>query len=162
MDGLKSDKSGASGRNPSPEVGDAASGIGAGTPAWWCRYMAAEWRRYLVGADQPVTAYPGDDLPREGVYFLWTADWGLEYIGISSGIEYRLLQHTRAGRVFKYVGVIEIEDAWAREVVETAYIEALAPAGNGRRGYARFSKHEEMVAAIRELWAPQLAQREAA
>lgn len=109
------------------------------------------WAPYLVGIDMPLQVYGETPSAQTGVYFLFAADGGMLYVGKSVNIEYRLLQHERAGKAFGFFGCIEVPDA-LMSGVECAYIDALEPCQNGRPGHYSASWHGGMVAAIRVRW----------
>lgn len=105
----------------------------------------------MIGPDMPVqrqTEGPNDS----GVYFMFAPDDELIYIGLSLGIQYRMVQHFWAGRKCACYGAVYMPPGPLLLAVETAYIHALKPPLNLKYDMPRLEIHDQMVARILELW----------
>jgi hypothetical protein len=117
-------------------------------------WLAARWKRYVRSIDALDMWHFGDpDAPMvEGVYFLWSAEFDLLYIGMSVDVPMRLIQHKHARRIpFAYFSVIEVDMASAPDV-ELAYICALTPPHNKKFGPVRWFGHNRMSRLIARVW----------
>lgn len=110
------------------------------------------WERFVVGINMPIQPYGEKPTAVTGVYFLFDEGGGLLYIGKSVDIEYRLIQHERAGKPFTHFGCMEVPLEML-DGVESAYLEALRPYGNRKPERSWALWQPDMVKAIQELWA---------
>lgn len=122
-----------------------------GVPDYWLDLV---WRRYVVGPDhgQPYysdsAALPGES----GVYFLWSEDWALLYVGMSNEIRCRIANHVADRRIpFRYVIHIAVDTDLA-PYVEKAYIDALQPPYNRKYDISHWDGHARMVRLIERIW----------
>lgn len=110
------------------------------------------WMPYMVGNDVPIVPRGESHPVAAGIYFLFTEDKGLFYIGMSLNLSIRTAQHTWGGKRIGYVGAIDVPNEWI-DIVETAYIDALQPPVNKK--YARTIHqpiHDKMVSVIKGMW----------
>lgn len=119
-------------------------------PHYW---LGKRWKDYVHTAEWLELVERSADVPMSaGVYFLWDADGGLQYVGASCHVQNRVAQHIWARRIpFRYYSVIEA-DADIAALVEMVYICALRPVYNRTFGPVRWSGHERMARLIRRLW----------
>lgn len=117
-------------------------------------WLDANWQRFLVGiSDLEVYAYAPDTGPEEaGIYFLMNDRAQYLYCGLSNNISRRLDQHKTDGRVpfSRYCWFPVYQELLSD--VERAYIHALGLPYNRYADQERWTRHEEMVQAIRERW----------
>lgn len=133
--------------------------MGSAEPRTAHEWIERNWPRLVVAPQDLPRWKPGDsDAPRSaGVYFLWAGETGLDYIGCSGDVLYRLAQHRWAGRIaFDSFSVIEVDpnpfpfDLCA-PTIERAYIEALEPPLNTLKAATTL---RTMVMEIRRAWVP--------
>ena len=142
-----------------PAQADEAKGMTPGQlHSWW--QSSTDWRHMMMTPDvEPVpanTPHPADN--GCGIYMLFGADDGLDYVGKAIDLAQRVGQHWldgRYGRKPKFASY-----AWlhlpphAVHDIEVAHIYALEPPRNLLYEPPRWEQHDAMVAAIRELWGP--------
>jgi hypothetical protein len=120
-----------------------------------CDYWLDEvWRQYVIGPSHGDDYYcDSPALPHEaGVYFLWSEDWGLVYIGMTNSIARRSEQHRKEGRLrFRYVSFLPVEYDLA-PYIEKVYIDALAPHGNRKFDWSHWPGHARMVRLVERIW----------
>lgn len=120
------------------------------------RWLDSNWRRYIIGPRVFLDSFwkfDSRDLPVfSGIYFLWSEDWRLLYIGKASCIYNRMVAHGKAGRIpAVYVTCFELESPVSPQI-ETAYIHALTPPYNVRYEPKHWKHHERAEKLIRRLW----------
>lgn len=129
-----------------------------GSPAAW---IDENWRRFVVAPADLRTWDRGDMTAPQlsGVYFLWAADGGLEYIGHSVDTHYRMNQHAWAERIpFVAYSALPVDCPdtvleFALPCFEANYIKALMPPHNSRWSPAALSSAKGMDEAIAAAWA---------
>lgn len=120
-------------------------------PQWW---MDGAWRMFVRPpyklADR---AYPSEAPPdRSGVYFLWTGETRLLYVGRATRMDARLLAHWKAKRVpFDSYSCLPAP-ATLLPLIEAPYIEALDPCYNRKPELSRWAGHARMTRLIARLW----------
>lgn len=117
------------------------------------------WPRYVIAPDQ-MDRYEGrlaeHGVGGAGVYFLWDEEHALLYVGTTLALDTRLLAHHR-GRKIPYTAYsfLEVEPhpiINLAEWVEGAYIDALEPPYNSRRGRCEFLGRKLMLERITAAW----------
>lgn len=139
--------------------GTASAEMGSMQPTSAAQWIDQNWKRLVVAPEDldRWTTKDDDALRVAGVYFLWSGDTGLNYIGHSGDVLYRMVQHKWSRRIpFDTFSVIEIdpnpfEYGLCAPTLEKSYIEALEPPYNILRTGTGIRK---MVKAIRKLWVP--------
>jgi hypothetical protein len=118
----------------------------------WNRYLAREWPGCLVGPDMDVVPFLDSHPIDAGVYFAFSEDEQLLYIGQSLGIQYRMTQHYWGGKRWATYGAVAVPVDLFRPI-ETAYIHALTPPLNRQYLRPEYPElHERIVAAIQDRW----------
>lgn len=120
-------------------------------PHYW---LAKNWKRYIILSDsQDLWEFGNEEAPRvSGVYFLWSGDLRLLYIGQSGDVLHRMNQHAWGRKIrFRYFSMIEM-DMDIAPIIELAYICALQPPHNNLFGPVRWDGHNRMARLIKRLW----------
>jgi hypothetical protein len=121
-------------------------------PKWLRELFAGHWRHFVIPL--PLTIMPrhfaGPD--HSGIYFLWDGSDECTYVGRSNCVGRRLAEHhiERVKR-FTHFATIACPEAFS-DMVEDAYVEAVAPAENGFLRSPAWDGHRAMVDAITAAW----------
>jgi hypothetical protein len=125
---------------------------------WWQK--ATHWSDMVMGPEISVCR-SGDSHPEMsgcGLYMLFGADEGLEYVGKAQDLAVRMAQHWYAGKYgreprYALYACMQLPP-YAVHDVEVAHIYALEPPRNLLYERVRWKYHEAMVGLIRETWGP--------
>lgn len=117
------------------------------------------WPRYVISPDQ-MLRYAGQmaehGINGAGVYFLWGEENALLYVGTTDDLAARLLAHHRKRRIpyvaYSFLDVDPHPLFNLAEWIEGAYIDALEPPYNSRRGRCDLLGKTLMLERITEAW----------
>jgi hypothetical protein len=126
---------------------------------WWQKAQREHWAHMVMHPDriQSFRALDTHEAPPEpGIYMLFGADGGLDYVGKSKEISKRLREHLMGmvdGRRPPYSRFAWLQlPSYAYHDIEVAHIYAMEPPHNQLYEPPRWGRHKELVGLVQEAW----------
>jgi hypothetical protein len=126
---------------------------------WWNEAPRDQWEHMILHPDniQSFRALDTHEAPIEsGIYMLFGADGGLDYVGKAKNINKRLREHLMGmvdGRRPPYSRFAWMElPRYAYHDIEVAHIYAMEPPQNRLYEPIRWARHKELVGLIQKAW----------